>query len=70
MTTRKRRTSVEFGGSQTSDHLARAVCDVVLARGLSPASIVEPTCGQGSFLAAAIDIFPAATVRGYARNPE
>jgi hypothetical protein len=50
----------EFGDFQTPDPLTRAVCKLLAQRGVSPASIVEPTCGVGSFLLAALDQFPAA----------
>ncbi len=50
----------EFGDFQTPEPLARAVCKLLAQRGISPACIVEPTCGVGSFLLAALDQFPAA----------
>jgi hypothetical protein len=53
--------TIEFGDFQTSRTLARSVCRVLASRGLSPASVVEPTCGLGSLLLAALEAFP--TVR-------
>ena len=50
--------SGEFGDFQTPLELARAVCQAVRRTGLRPASIVEPTCGRGSFLQAAVEAFP------------
>lgn len=50
-----------FGDFQTPEPLAAAVCGVLQRRGQSPASVVEPTCGQGSLLLAALDGFPAVT---------
>ncbi|HEU4730978.1 MAG TPA: hypothetical protein VFT22_23955 [Kofleriaceae bacterium] len=59
-----RRTSspaqIELGDFQTPPGLAAEVCRVLAARGVRPQSIVEPTCGTGSLLCAALDAFPAA----------
>ena len=40
----------EFGDFQTPVHLACRVCKLLLRRKLSPASILEPTCGAGNLL--------------------
>jgi hypothetical protein len=65
----KTRHKIEYGDFQTPDELARQVCQVLAARGLRPASIVEPTCGRGSFLLAAMSHFPEAkTVLGLEVN--
>ena len=61
--------TVEFGDFQTPPRLAKSVCSLLLRTGFEPSSIIEPTCGQGAFLAAALEAFPAATVRGYECNP-
>ena len=61
--------TVEFGDFQTPLPLAKSVCSLLLRAGFEPSSIVEPTCGQGAFLAAALETFPDATVRGYEYNP-
>lgn len=45
---------VEFGDFQTPDALAAQVVNVLKARGAKPASVVEPTCGHGSFVLAAM----------------
>jgi len=47
----------EFGDFQTPTALARQVCELLAGRGLRPASIIEPTCGIGNFLFAALDRF-------------
>lgn len=61
---------IEFGDFQTPSALAQAVCHLVAQTGLFPRSIVEPTCGVGSFLSAALDTFPSAeAVRGIDCNP-
>ena len=48
----------EFGDFQTPDALATQVCRLLSDRGIRPASLVEPTCGVGNFLIAAIEEFP------------
>jgi hypothetical protein len=58
---RNARTKIELGDFQTPPGLAAAVCQVLRARGLTPQAIVEPTCGTGSLLLAALDAFPGAS---------
>jgi hypothetical protein len=48
----------EFGDFQTPEALAAKVCRTLSCRGTRPASLVEPTCGAGNFLFAAIEEFP------------
>jgi len=55
---------VEFGDWQTPDGLADAVLRLVLRRG-TPAAVLEPTCGEGAFLAAASSLIPRATLTGF-----
>jgi hypothetical protein len=50
----------EFGDFQTPTALARQVCELLAGKGVWPASIIEPTCGTGSFLFAALDRFVGA----------
>lgn len=62
---------VEFGDFQTPDALAIDCCRLLNSRFFhrhSPQSIVEPTCGQGRFLAAAIDAFPDVQSFGFELN--
>lgn len=62
MASRKKSDRVaEYGDFQTPMYLARQVCDLLSRRNLHPASILEPTCGVGNFLIAALDQFPAVT---------
>jgi len=49
---------VEFGDFQTPRDLARAVAGVLAEARLEPASLLEPTCGEGHLLAAGIDALP------------
>ena len=48
----------EFGDFQTPDTLAAEACRLLSNRGIHPASLLEPTCGVGNFLVAALDQFP------------
>ena len=58
----------EFGDFQTPLDLAHAVCQLVARRGFIPATVTEPSCGEGAFLDAAVKAFPDAVVRGYECN--
>lgn len=49
---------IEFGDFQTPVELANRCCALLSEGGFSPASILEPTCGRGNFLAAALRAFP------------
>ena len=69
MTAKDDKKTVEFGDFQTPQHLAHAVCKLIAYSGFSPSSVVEPSCGRGAFLTAALDAFPSATVHGYDCNP-
>jgi hypothetical protein len=55
---KKSKKKAEYGDFQTPIKLARQVCSLLRHRGLEPASIIEPTCGKGSFIVAAIESFP------------
>ncbi len=62
---RKPKAIAEFGDFQTPSALARAASNLLARLGIQPRSILEPTCGKGSFLAAAAACFPqAASVIG------
>lgn len=68
---REKQTKIEFGDFQTPLNLARDVCAVIAATGFSPASVIEPTCGRGAFLQAALETFPnTAHFLGVERNDE
>lgn len=54
----KTRQKTEFGDWQTPIELAREVCQLLHDIGIAPASVLEPTCGQASFLISALEIFP------------
>lgn len=55
---------VEFGDWQTPEVLAEQVLRVV-CNGMEPATVLEPTCGEGAFLAAASRVFPRAHLVGF-----
>src|SRR5690606_11337131 len=45
------------------------VCAMLRRRGLRPATVVEPTCGIGTFLLAAAEAFPGARLCGHELDP-
>lgn len=47
----------DYGDWQTSYEFAKSVCLYLKNRGITPDVIVEPTCGVGNFITAAIDVF-------------
>jgi len=51
----------EYGDFQTNEALARRVVSLLAEQGVEPHVVVEPTCGKGAFLLAALEAFP--TVR-------
>jgi hypothetical protein len=62
---------VEFGDFQTPLDLAREISIFLQDCGEAPDVIVEPTCGQGSFVVAATDAFPRTKViYGFDINPQ
>jgi len=48
----------EYGDFQTPLSLARAVCQKLFDEGYRPKVLVEPTCGKGNFIIAALETFP------------
>jgi len=66
----KARTKAQFGDFQTPQPLADRVCALLADRGVRPASVLEPTCGTGMFLEAAIRTFSSAQrLLGFEINP-
>ncbi len=62
---------VEYGDFQTPPALAREVCRTLATLDVRPAAILEPTCGRGSLLEAAADVFPDADqIVGFDVNPD
>ncbi|HLQ25876.1 MAG TPA: N-6 DNA methylase [Acidiferrobacterales bacterium] len=57
---RKTKAKWEFGDFQTPQTLAEQAISVLRNLGIKPQSVIEPTCGKGSFLLAAANGFPEA----------
>ncbi len=57
----KTKQKAELGDFQTPLPLARAIARMLAGQGVSPAAVLEPTCGMGSFLVAAVDQFRGVT---------
>ena len=54
----------EFGDFQTPIELAREIVRHLKQSNFSPASIIEPTCGTGSFIFVCLEIFSKARIIG------
>jgi len=71
MRARRNSRKIELGDFQTPIGLSRRICDFLFAQGVRPSSILEPTCGEGSFLLSALGRFTSATkVIGIDINPD
>ncbi len=66
---RKSQRITEFGDFQTPNELAIKIVNQLRQWEISPASIIEPTCGTGSFIFASLKTFTDANVIGYDINP-
>jgi hypothetical protein len=64
----KSKAKAEFGDFQTPPHLADQICELLRKMELNPATILEPTCGVGNFLAADRSRFPSARLLGFDIN--
>lgn len=53
----KSKQQIEFGDWQTPPALARAICRRIQEAGIDPQVVIEPTCGKGHFLFAALEVF-------------
>ncbi|KAF0219676.1 MAG: Modification methylase [Rhodospirillaceae bacterium] len=62
MAEHKDRDVLQYGDFQTPPELASEVCTLLARLGVNAPAILEPTCGRGAFLAAAIDAFPSARI--------
>ena len=49
--------AIEYGDFQTNESLATRVCAVLATDGYCPTILVEPTCGRGNFIIAALRCF-------------
>jgi len=71
MALEKNQATIEYGDFQTPKSLAAQICQLVSRLGYGPQTVLEPTCGVGHFLSAALQSFPSLThVAGVEINPE
>ena len=64
-----RKNKIEFGDFQTPANLARSVCNKLTSLGIVPTVIIEPTCGRGAFIVAALNEFDTIkTIYGFEIN--
>ena len=54
-----KRARAVFGDWQTPPELAKAICRLLQEKSCAPHFMLEPTCGQGNFIEAALAAFPA-----------
>jgi len=68
---KKNKQTAEFGDFQTPIELARLACRIIAEQKVKPVSIVEPTCGTGNFIVAALEQFSEIqNVTGLDINPD
>ncbi|MFW9854949.1 MAG: SAM-dependent methyltransferase [Candidatus Thorarchaeota archaeon] len=60
----------EFGDFQTSDDLADEILQYLVREGVKPQTIIEPTCGKGSFIRSALKYFPNTKIIARDINPK
>lgn len=61
---------IEYGDFQTPLELAEKICQKLKARGVNPETVIEPSCGLGTFLDASARLFPSAKrIIGIEINP-
>jgi len=71
MSRTKNLSKIEYGDFQTPEYLASQICDLISRLGCKPQTILEPTCGVGHFLTAALHNFPSVKhLAGVDINPE
>lgn len=71
MTTDSKFSKADYGDWQTSHALALSVCRLLKRLGVRPQAIIEPTCGKGSFIMAALEVFDSIDdIYGVEINPE
>ena len=64
----KTRAKIEFGDFQTPVALSREVCHLLAELKIDAGIVIEPTCGEGSFIQAAAETFPKARLQGFDIN--
>lgn len=53
----KRQAREEYGDWQTNYPLALSICQMLKKQGCCPQVVIEPTCGKGNFILAALKTF-------------
>jgi len=48
---------IEYGDFQTNEKLAGSICDYLKNKNIKPKTLLEPTCGKGTFILSAIKTF-------------
>jgi hypothetical protein len=64
VTNSNKRRVIEFGDFQTPNKLANKIIHHLKRLGISPTSVIEPTCGTGSFIYACLNTFTEAKIIG------
>ncbi len=55
-----KKTKKEFGDFQTPINFAEKICNFIKKKGITPKIIIEPTCGEGNFVIAALNFIKSA----------
>lgn len=55
-------TKEAYGDWQTNEDLAHSICAFIKDTGFNPDVVIEPTCGKGAFIKAALDVFDSVSV--------
>jgi len=61
---KRKNSKIEYGDFQTPMYLAQQIVQLLVELGVAPQSIVEPTCGKGNLLLAALDVFTVKSAIG------
>jgi hypothetical protein len=69
MTVSSRKARIEYGDFQTPLDLADRVCQKLIELGIHPDLIIEPTCGVGAFVEAAVKHYLSAKIIGIEISP-
>ena len=70
MNSHKGKYTKEYGDFQTPTILAETIVTKLKSDGISPSTIIEPTCGTGSFILAVTRKFPDTKIYGFDINNE
>ena len=65
---KKNQITIEFGDFQTPNELANKIVIHLKQLGISPTTIIEPTCGIGSFILASLKTYPDTKIFGFDIN--